>query len=490
MIKHWKFALKVVCFMAIIGILVLTANYILTPKKYYDNTWPTTTTYKGFYQMQENSIDVLFFGSSHAASCFNPQEVYNNYGIRSYNLGCEQQNVMVSYYWLKEALRYQSPKIVVLDTYMLFEYHRYDALNTAESCTRMAMDAMKLSGVKLSAIKDICENDESQSFNSYIFKNIRFHTRWTSLTEQDFSFKNIETHYELKGYAPLSTRYNNTSYAPYSEYNTDDTAEMVPLMQEYLDKMVDLCADNNIKLVLVKTPTTAWSISKHNTIIKYAEDNGIYFWDFNDKGIYDACGFVFSEDMHDNGHGNIWGAKKISIYLASQFYELFGIGSGDYYEQWLNTKGYYERVYEDCELHNITDINEYINNLQKSRYTVLITSKYDTSYFITGDLTDKFRELGLDFSINKYESYYAVISGGEVVAEKHSPNSLTYYGSTRNNKTDYVITSTNYNTGDSCSVKINNTEQSKNQNGINIVVYSNETMKVVDSIYYNGSIGR
>jgi hypothetical protein len=440
--------------------------------------------------MQENSIDVLFLGSSHAASFFNPQEVYDNNGIRSYNLGCEQQNIMVSYYWLKEALRYQSPKVVVLDTYMLFEYHRYDALNTSESCTRMAIDAMKLSSVKLSAINDICKNDESQNFNSYIFKNIRFHTRWTSLTEQDFSFKNIETHYELKGYAPLSTKRNNTSYAPYSGYNTDNTTKMVPLMREYLDKMVDLCAENNIELVLVKTPTTEYNVEKHNTVNKYAEEKGIYFWDFNDKELYDACNFVFAEDMNDDGHGNIWGAKKISVYLSNQFSDLFGLGRGEYFEQWLNTESYYERVYEDCELHNITDINEYINNIQRNRYTVLITTKYDTSYFMTDELAEAFRKLGLRFSINQYESYYAVINNVDVVAEEHSSDSLTYYGSTRDKRTDYAITSTNYNTGTTCSIKINNTEQSKNQNGINIVVYSNETMKVVDSIYYNGSVCR
>jgi hypothetical protein len=92
--------------------------------------------------------------------------------------------------------------------------------------------------------------------------------------------------------------------------------------------------------------------------------------------------------------------------------------------------------------------------------------------------------------VNQYESYYAVIDGGNIVVEEHGSESLTYYGSTRNKNIDYEIISTNYYTGDTCSIKINNVEQSKNQYGINIVVYSNETWKVVDSIYYNGSVCR
>lgn len=65
--------------------------------------------------MQKDTVDVLFLGSSHGVTSFLPQELYNQYGITGYNLGCEQQGMVTSYYWLKEALRYQSPKAVVLD---------------------------------------------------------------------------------------------------------------------------------------------------------------------------------------------------------------------------------------------------------------------------------------------------------------------------------------------------------------------------------------
>ena len=63
-----------------------------------------------------------------------------DYGITSYNLGCERQNLITSYYWLKEALRCQSPKAVVLDSYFLFQYEEKDSQNLSEPYVRKALD--------------------------------------------------------------------------------------------------------------------------------------------------------------------------------------------------------------------------------------------------------------------------------------------------------------------------------------------------------------
>lgn len=491
MLKKCSFFLRILAFLTILFFLIIETNYILTPKKYFDNDWSTTSTYKGFYQMKTDSVDVLFFGSSHAAAGFNPQEIYNNYGIRSYNLGCEQQNILVSYYWLKEAIKYQAPKVVILDTLMLFEYDHVEALNSAEPCTRMAMDAMKWSNVKYEAIKAICDNDEQQTFNSYIFKNIRFHTRWTNLTEQDFTFNNLEAHYELKGYTPLNSRgvSDNLDYQPYADYDTSVLGEPVPLMSEYLDKMKKLCDKNDIKLMLVKTPTMWWNTAKHNYVARYAEDNGIDFFDFNTKEIYDSCGFVYSEDMNDDGHSNLWGAKKISLYLASILMSQYGIGGGDYYEQWADTDEYYQRIVADCKLKFITDLDEYITALNQDRYTILISTRYDMTFCMNDDVKTAFSRLGLDLNSEQYDSYYAAITDYNTV-QQSSSELLKFSGSTRDKLQNFTIVSGGFNVGAQSSIKIGDVEYAKNRNGINIVVYSEETRKVIDSVVYDGTLHR
>ena len=115
--SHKRYIAKGLCFVLIVGLLVHGINIVLVPKFYVSNMWPTTSGLKGFYQMEENSIDVIFLGSSHSATTFIPQTVYDTNGITSYNLSCEQQSLLTSYYWLKEVYQYQSPKVVVLDIF-------------------------------------------------------------------------------------------------------------------------------------------------------------------------------------------------------------------------------------------------------------------------------------------------------------------------------------------------------------------------------------
>lgn len=85
----------------------------------------------------------------------------------------------------------------------------HEPLDTAESSTRKAFDYMRWLPVKWEAVHDICNYDEKQILSSYYFPDIRYHTRWKELEENDFIFGEIAEHYELKGYAPLAKRRGN-----------------------------------------------------------------------------------------------------------------------------------------------------------------------------------------------------------------------------------------------------------------------------------------
>ena len=104
--KNFLYLLKGLVLSLLILSLLFGINQIESPKYFYDNTWPTSATYAGFYQLPKDSIDVLFFGSSHAAAGFIPQELYNNYGITSYNLGCEQQNLLCLILLVERSIAY------------------------------------------------------------------------------------------------------------------------------------------------------------------------------------------------------------------------------------------------------------------------------------------------------------------------------------------------------------------------------------------------
>ena len=144
--KHVGFWIRAVALVLLVAVGMAGINQLLEPEYFITNPWPTTATFVGFYEMERDTVDVLFLGSSHAAAAFSPQELYDGYGITSYNLGSEQQNLLITYYWLKEALRYQSPKVVVLDCLMLFSYMPSEVLNTTEGFARKAIDPMRWGG--------------------------------------------------------------------------------------------------------------------------------------------------------------------------------------------------------------------------------------------------------------------------------------------------------------------------------------------------------
>lgn len=417
--QYQKYIVKAAGFVLAALVCILSVNKMLMPKYFYNNTWPTTSTYLKFYEMEQDSIDVLFFGSSHAVSSFSPQELYQNYGIRSYNLGCEQQNLLLSYYWLKEALRFQKPKAVVLDTYMLFPYNSSEPLNTAEATTRKAMDYMKWSKVKREAVRDICEIDENQSKMSYYFTNIRFHTRWKNLNEDDFTYSEMKQHENLKGFSALSWPYNNMEYSPFSMEDSLDRADTVPVMQNYLDKIKELCQQEKIELILVKTPTTAANIYKYNTLKDYAAQNNLHYLDFNEKSLYEEIGFQFPLDNADAGHANLWGAVKMTEYLGRFLTEEAGIVPKED-RQWEKSMRYYDAVKKDAELKKETDIYRYLEALKEERYSIFIAVMDEASNSLNQELLQKLKELGLQNSLEgEYRSsYYAVIDRNKVIGEE------------------------------------------------------------------------
>lgn len=481
--KHIKFMVKGIVFICILCICIKIVNQIIMPKLFYQEMLPTTLAYTDFYDMEENTIDVLFLGSSVAATSYIPQELYNHYGITSYNLSSEKQSPIVSYYWLKEALRYQHPKALVLDLHYFFDGGD-NPLNTQEVYVRRALDYMKWSPVKREAVRTVCKIDESQSELSYYFPNIRYHTRWMELTEEDFFNSDLYEEYALMGYAPLARCFSVDGFGPYDDEVMEKETDMKPLMREYLDKIVKLCDQEGISLILTSTPMPSADKGRFYTIQKYADEHELLFLDFNEKTLYYSIGFDFFSDSHDSLHQNLWGAKKMTNYIGDVLNHQYNIGA-NFDEQWEDSKKAYEEVEKDCEIQRITNINEYIPALDVERYSVFISASGSYVACLGEETILKLRELGLevnlqtDLSKESFYYYFAVLADGRT-EEYIGYDERTHRSSIRNGEVTYDITGTG-------SVIIDGVERSMQENGLKIVVYNNKTRKVIDSVCFDAS---
>ena len=307
-----KIASVFVCLILLLALL----TPIFVPK--YGGTFATTPVMDGFYELEKNSIDVLFLGSSQIMTAISPIQIYEKTGISSYNMGTEQQNMVISYYLLKEALRFQNPEIVVLDVFFLFPYNDNPSpLNSSEEFVRKPIDYMKWSSNKWETIRTVCSLDTNHDIKSYLFPFLRFHSRWSDLTLEDFTylFKNKEN--PLMGFSIAKEKLPQ-SFQGFVPGSSSLTEELPETMQLYFEKIISLCKEENITLILIKTPRGDGSFGevRHNTVQSIADENGLVFIDFNEKSLIEEIHFDPVSDYLDFSHLNYYGAEKISSYLS------------------------------------------------------------------------------------------------------------------------------------------------------------------------------
>ena len=118
--KYISMVFKTISFLIIGIFLFAMIQNILMPKRA-----PYTKAYDagkltGFYNEEEDTIDVLICSTSHISKSILPMELYEDYGITSYNLSTSTQPIEATYYILAEALKTQSLEVFIIDVSNLY----------------------------------------------------------------------------------------------------------------------------------------------------------------------------------------------------------------------------------------------------------------------------------------------------------------------------------------------------------------------------------
>ena len=291
----------------LIAIMLALFSGLVAPK-YITNPEGRLT---GEYYSQSGNNDVIFIGDCEVYETFVPAILWEKYGISSYVRGSPQQLVWHSYYILEETLRYETPKAVVFNVYSL----KYGTPQS-EAYNRLTFDTMKMSDIKLKAIYD--SMTEYESIVDYIFPLLRYHSRITELEQNDFKYwfaspeRVSDSGYLIQtGVVPRAAETENPREL--RDYEFSQTAF------DYLDKIKNLCEDNDIELILVKAPTDSWNYYWYDEyeaqVQDYVKKNNLKYYNLieceNDIGI------DWSIDTYDAGfHLNVYGAEKTTDYFG------------------------------------------------------------------------------------------------------------------------------------------------------------------------------
>lgn len=323
----------------LIGVIIFWILTIIFIPKWTGKIDPATPRIKGFYLEEKNTIDVLAVGASDVGRGFSPITLWNDYGITSYNLGTSNQTMALAYYVIKEAIQYQDIKIVILDMDAVFVEK-----NAPEGEYRKLFDNMRDGKTKWEALQD--PNLEIDNKLSYIFPLIRFHSRWSELNEEDFYItKKYDKSTSYKGMAMSNAV---KPYIDKTEYMKDigKNEEISEKNQSYIKKIIELCQENDIKLLWVEIPSaTSWSSARSEATKKLAKEYNIEFIDMN----YPLQGFDFDwkTDTADKGnHLNVQGAEKVSKYIGEVLKERYGVedhSKDPKYSNWYEEAKRYEK---------------------------------------------------------------------------------------------------------------------------------------------------
>ena len=313
----YKKQIKCILFL-ILGItLFCTLRQLFMPKWYYpDSTMkePTSRILTGIYDEPSGTIDIVFLGTSHMIYGAAPMELYEKYGIKSYNLSTPSQPLQIGYYLLKNTLKTQSPELIVYDASSFY------IGNSWEPAWYYALNHMPFNINKYKATQEFTQSFNNITLLEALSPLYNYHTRWPSLEKLDFTDFSRNNHLYTKG-GFLSSEWGS---APAVE-EMNASAPPVSISDEMIDwllKLKTLCEENDVELLVTKVPSvqlpavygSAWTRPRSDEVRRICRENGIPFFDI----LYDAPNSIDpATDFSDGGyHVNFLGTQKVSNILG------------------------------------------------------------------------------------------------------------------------------------------------------------------------------
>lgn len=318
-----------VAFVALAAVALNLLGAVLRPSHNdYGSTW------SAYLAEPENSIDVLFMGSSYAYCDWNPGVVYDESGLTGYVMGGSEQTLGLTYYYLKEALKTQKPAVVVLEgTALHFAPYK--------SYTQINVGYMPAGLNKLGAILEYAEPEKRTEllFDLYVY-----HDRWKEVTREDWERAVTEGQRDhLKGYTAVDGIF-------VSETGKPAVTEVIPDEEQYrrnlgvFQRIAALCEENEIDLIVAMNPTygqfSEEIYGKMRDDVLAAGAAGFVNW----ANAFDETGLDPTKHLFDGGHLNREGAAVFSRftgrYLRGKGYEPRK-QRGENEDAWRETAAYW-----------------------------------------------------------------------------------------------------------------------------------------------------
>ena len=345
--------MKLIIFLILFMGILFVANKVLILKD-------GIIKYERFYD-EDSQFDILFFGSSRVLDAFQPMELWDEYGIRSYNMAQHGEGLARDYWQLKNALEYNVPRLVVMDVSLFYgEYTVSEEDQEGRAYLHKQIDHIPMSITKYETIKELTP----RSLNAeYIFPFVLYHSRWNQVGISDFlHVTDARLGAEVRTHIMPQDRI----------LWTDDSLSEVFMPESInLDKIISLCKDKNVPLLFICMPCNenAGVFPTLNNFDAYFVENGVCYLNISKEEDF----LNYMVDFSDESHVNVAGSLKLTNYIGSYFSKHFGIGITDKATatRWNDMLSEYKSVKDDMIL-----------SAKNSPNTLLMLTYADNDYVV------------------------------------------------------------------------------------------------------------
>ncbi|MBN2821340.1 MAG: hypothetical protein JXP36_20375 [Bacteroidales bacterium] len=242
----------------------------------------------GIYGSVNNSInrkdEVLILGSSRAQHHYNTNLISKTFNRSCYDGGGGGYGIFLNYAQLSERLKISKPSLVIVDVSpnVIVDSESYTKLNTL-----------------------LPFYSEYKSVQEIIKLNPDFHSIQTisGVYRYNSTFyeviKSNKENNHLNGYVPLEGVLDTLHY----ERQMLHTVEMDTLKAKYLHKMIQLCSETEVKLIILVSPTYEMFDPQKlivGRIESICNENNVLFYDFSDFSKLHKKTQYFKDQLHMN----------------------------------------------------------------------------------------------------------------------------------------------------------------------------------------------
>lgn len=335
--------MRAICFCLLFVILFVFLSGAFIPRTGTTEDGMESRISKAYRGEPRDSIDTVFIGNSDIYRAISPVDLFHQTGITSAIAGRPNKQLSEVPGDIRDILRYQNPKTIVLETDCMFsgtnpgfkkgispleaEAAKVDVAGQAPSKATDADVAgqapSKATDASHQNIFDKCkallqEGDSAfLAALNYKFPLVKYHDNWKHLKLTTFLQPRGKYHFSNKGMAYADTV---KAYPFGNEYMQLSGGKHAMLSEEKLDqfqKIYDLCDRNGVRLVLLTVPSAnTWNKGKSDTVKQLAKKYDLTYYDYNRQL---PAGFDWATDSKDGGnHLNYAGASAVTKDLAKK----------------------------------------------------------------------------------------------------------------------------------------------------------------------------